>query len=268
MLTLPQLPRRRVRQQRSLRQEYAEFVLQRIEEFKEQITREALLAIADEAVRELEVGSDDQLVLTEVLMLEHVDRMIMRRLNLPSYRRWRHRHLQLRRAQRQPTHWGLDATAPLVELAHLDYDGEALVIGAGAAPAAFLLAAHDWPVVFIDPELSAVEAAETRAAAEALASQFQALVVSLGNWFPDVAPVLAVIDPATLGRLDAPARERFLEVLAARTVSGGIHYLMPAEPHGDVIPLAPEALKAHYADWRTEGYRSGSASRGLVAVKG
>jgi hypothetical protein len=42
-------------------------VLQRIEEYKEQLSRTELLAIADEAVRELEVSAEEQLVLTEVL---------------------------------------------------------------------------------------------------------------------------------------------------------------------------------------------------------
>ena len=83
MLSNPLIRPRRPQQQ-SLRQEYAEFLEQRIEEYKEQLSREDLLAIADEAVRELEVASDEQLVLTEVLVLEHVDRLIMQRLALPS----------------------------------------------------------------------------------------------------------------------------------------------------------------------------------------
>ncbi|HXV85149.1 MAG TPA: hypothetical protein VD793_00540, partial [Gemmatimonadales bacterium] len=118
----------------SLKQEYEEFILQRIEEFKDQLSRSELLAIADEAVRELETGSDDQLVLTEVLVLEHVDRLIIRRLHLPTYRRWREKHLRLRRAQRQPTHWGLDPDTPLSRLAATGPEATALVIGGGAAP--------------------------------------------------------------------------------------------------------------------------------------
>ena len=37
--------------QRPLRQEYEEFLLQRIEEFKEQLARDELMEIADEAVK-------------------------------------------------------------------------------------------------------------------------------------------------------------------------------------------------------------------------
>ena len=39
---------------RSLKQEYEEFMLQRIEEYKNALAREDLLEIGDEAVRELE----------------------------------------------------------------------------------------------------------------------------------------------------------------------------------------------------------------------
>jgi len=99
---------------RSLKQEYQEFLLDRIEEYKNTVSREELLRIGDEAVRELEANAQDQYLLTEVLLLEHVDRLIARRLRLPSFQRWRQKHRALREAQRQPTHWGLDAEHPVV----------------------------------------------------------------------------------------------------------------------------------------------------------
>src|SRR5439155_792141 len=77
---------------RSLKQEYQEFLLQRIEEYKNTLSREELLEIGDEAVRELEESSAGQYLLTEVLLLEHVDRIIARRLRLPAFPRWRLKH--------------------------------------------------------------------------------------------------------------------------------------------------------------------------------
>lgn len=267
MLTSPQPRRRRARQQQSLRQEYEEFILQRIEEFKQQLSRSQLLAIADEAVRELELGPDGQLVLTEVLVLEHVDRLIMRRLNLPTYRRWREKHLRLRRAQREPTHWELDAVTPLTEMAE-DYaaDGDALVVGGGAAGAAYYLAAHEWPVVFIDQELSVVEGVETRAATEALGARFQALVVNLGSWFPDVRPALTVLEPTALGRLEGAERGAFFDALTSQTLCGGVHYILPATPQADVIHLGPEILAAYYEGWQVERPRP-DEPRWLLATK-
>ncbi len=268
MLTNPQPARRKTPKARSLKQEYEEFILQRIEEFKEQLSRDELLAVADEAVRELEMGTEDQLVLTEVLVLEHVDRLIMRRLNLPSYRRWRERHLRLRRAQREPTHWGLAAGTPLEDLATRLEDGDlALVIGSGAVPAGFFLAAHDTEVLFIDPVLSAVEAAEHRAAEEALASRFQALVVSFEVWFPDVNPALTVLDPLVLGELNPVLRHGVVETIKGKTARGGAHLVLPSEPPAGVTSLAPEALQAYYTGWMVERARRSSRARWFLAYK-
>ncbi len=267
MLTSPRPRRRRARQQQSLRQEYEEFILQRIEEFKQQLARSDLLAIADEAVHELELGPDGQLVLTEVLVLEHVDRLIMRRLNLPKYRRWREKHLRMRRAQREPTHWDLDTVTPLTELAEdFEADGDALVVGGGGAGAAYYLAAHGWPVVFIDQELSVVESVETRAATEALGARFQALVVNFDNWFPDVRPALTVLEPAALGRLEMAERSAFLGALTNQTPHGGVHYILPAPPQTDVIHLGPEILATYFEGWQLERPRP-DEPRWLLAIK-
>src|SRR5207245_123085 len=55
---------------RSLKQEYQEFLLQRIEEYKNTLSREELLEIGDEAVRELEENSAGQYLHAEVLLLD------------------------------------------------------------------------------------------------------------------------------------------------------------------------------------------------------
>src|SRR5204863_148040 len=91
---------------RSLKQEYHEFLLQRIEEYKNTLGREELLEIGDEAVRELEASAAGQYLLTEVLLLEHVDRIIARRLRLLSFPRWRQKHRELLAALRARTRPG------------------------------------------------------------------------------------------------------------------------------------------------------------------
>ncbi|MBI4419226.1 MAG: hypothetical protein HY560_00210 [Gemmatimonadetes bacterium] len=269
MLTSPRSERGRARRPQSLKQEYEEFILQRIEEFKNQLSREQLLAIADEAVRELEVGGEDQLVLTEVLVLEHVDRLIQRRLKLPAYSRWRTRHVKLRRAQRQPTHWGLDPDTPLGGLAaKLDESDLALILGSGAAPAALYLAALEASVLLIDQDLAAIEAAENLAGAEGIAARFHAMVVSLGQWFPDATPALVVLDAATMAALDPPVRGQIVATLKDRTVVGGTHCILAAGPRGNVVPLAPEALQAHYSGWMVERpRRADHRSHWFVATK-
>jgi len=269
MLTKPRPRAPRARQPHSLRQEYEEFILQRIEDFKNEMTRGQLLALADEAVRELETDAAEQLILTEVLVLEHVDRLIMRRLRLPAYRRWRDRHVKLRQAQLEPTHWGLASDTPLASLAaRLNDDDLALVVGAGAVAAALFLAAQDANVLLLGDDLAAIETAERRAAAEAVGSRFQALVVRLGGWFPEATPALVVIDAATMAELAEAVRIKVVDMLKERTPAGGIHCILPAEHGRDVIPLAPEALQAFYADWMVErARRSGSRARWFFATK-
>src|SRR5213082_4273566 len=197
---------------RSLKQEYQEFLLQRIEEYKNTLSRAELLEIGDEAVRELEESSAGQYLLTEVLLLEHVDRIIARRLRLPAFPRWRMKHRVLRAAQREPTHWGLEPDGPLVSsVRRLEPGDVAVVLGAAALPAALFIAAHDAEVFLLDQDLAAIEGAESRAITEQLAGRFQALVVTFGGWFPDVSPGVAVIDPAAL----APERVRDRDALGA-----------------------------------------------------
>lgn len=73
---------------RSLRQAYLEWVEEQVESFKESISRSELLRIADEAVEELRVTQKGQYQLTELLLLEAVDRKIVRALRLPGFRSW------------------------------------------------------------------------------------------------------------------------------------------------------------------------------------
>ena len=253
---------------RSLKQEYQEFLLQRIEEYKNAVAREDLLQIGDEAVRELQTSAQDQYLLTEVLLLEHVDRIIQRRLRLPSFPRWKQKHRALREAQREPTHWGLDADAPLVTLARRLEPGDiTMVVGASALPAALFIAAHEAEVLLLDHELGAIEAAEQRAVTEQLAGRFQALVVQLGGWLPDVSPTLAVIDPAALASARARERSAMIRDLQARTRPGGVHLLLPTAAQRQVIPLAPESFQALYDGWQVQRRRRGAEATGFVAIK-
>ena len=67
------------------KQYYQEYILQRIEGYKNSIGRDELLRLGDEAASELQAAAEGQFVLTEVLMLESVDRLIMKRLSLRPY---------------------------------------------------------------------------------------------------------------------------------------------------------------------------------------
>ena len=256
---------------RSLKQEYHEFLLQRIEEYKNTLTREELLEIGDEAVRELEESAAGQYLLTEVLLLEHVDRIIARRLRLPSFPRWKQKHRALREAQREPTHWGFDRQHPIVPwAARLEPGDIVVVLGAAALAEALYLAAHDAEVFLLDQDLGAVEAAEGRAVAEQLGGgAFQALVINFGSWFPDLAPSLVAISPSSLSPLRAKQRASLIADLQVRTPSGGVHVVLPPDnEHREVIPLGPETLQTLYRGWQVQrgNGRRGKRS-GFTAIK-
>ena len=266
--SLDQGARGRPRQpSRSLRQEYEEFLFQRIEEYKNSLSRAHLLEIGDEAVRELEIAGADQYLLTEVLLLEHVDRVISRRLRLPSFQRWVRSHRALRSAQRAPTHWELESAGPLVACARrLEPGDAALVIGAAALPAALFIAAHDVEVLLLDQDLAAVEAAEGRAVAEQLAGRFHALVVQFGNWMPDVPVTVAVLHPTALASIEPDARHTLVSDLQRRTPPGGMHVILPwsGDEPNKVIPIGTDTLLSLYEEWqidrRPRGRRGGFAA--------
>ncbi|MEO8090464.1 MAG: hypothetical protein ABI703_09220 [Gemmatimonadales bacterium] len=244
---------RRRRSPYSDKQHYQEYVLQRIEGYKNSIGRDELLRLGDEAASELSANSEGQFVLTEVLMLESVDRLIMKRLSLRPYRRWRQQFIKLRAAQRMPTHWGLEPHCPLAPLlARLEPEDTALVVGTEAAPTTYLLAAHDAAVTFIAGDLGCVERVESRMAAEALASLFESYVTQLDQALPEFLSFISgvdivVLDPCVLVDLSATDRAGLVEDLQARTRPGGIHTLLPT-----CKAISRDALRSMYRGWAQE----------------
>ncbi|MFP4624930.1 MAG: hypothetical protein ACOCVZ_06150 [Gemmatimonadota bacterium] len=73
---------------RSPRHRYTEWVEDRIEDYKAGLTRDEILALADEAVSGLFDTDDGQYPLTEILLRDAVDALIFHRLGLPGYRQW------------------------------------------------------------------------------------------------------------------------------------------------------------------------------------
>ena len=71
------------------RQQYQEWVEEQIEEHKAALTRDELLSLADEAVDQLFTAPDGQYPLTEILLRDAVDALLVRRLNLPDFRQWK-----------------------------------------------------------------------------------------------------------------------------------------------------------------------------------
>jgi hypothetical protein len=241
---------RRRRAPYSDKQHYHEYILQRIEGYKNSIDRDELLRLGDEAASELAATSEGQFVLTEVLMLETVDRLIMKRLALRPYRRWRQQFIKLREAQRTPTHWGLDSSCALGRLApRIEPRDTTLLIGSGAEPAAYLLAAYDAAVTFVAGDLGCVDRIESRMAAEALGAMFEGYVAQLGPTLPPFLDYveelhLVVLDPAAIAEFPPSVRGEFLEDIQRRSRPGAVHVIL-----GSCPGLVPESLGSLYDGW-------------------
>src|SRR5215210_7369197 len=244
---------RRRRSPYSDKQHYQEYILQRIEGYKNSIGRDELLRLGDEAASELQTTSEGQFVLTEVLMLESVDRLIMKRLSLRPYRRWREQFLRLRAAQRTPTHWGIDPHCPLTPLLpRIEPEDSALVIGTRAASTTFLLAAHDAAVTFLADDLGCVERVESRMAEEALSSVFESFVTQLDQPLPAFMSFLAefdilVLDPQVLADLSVRQRAKLIRDLQQRSRPSGVHVILPT-----CSALSPDTLRGLYEGWNQE----------------
>jgi hypothetical protein len=256
MLTPPQLgihnespPRRRARRLPSPKQRYDAYVLQRIEDYKDSIPRGELLRMANDVVNELQAAEEGQYFLTEVLIQESMDRLIRKRLGLPTFARWRQKFARLRQAQQSPTHWGIERRSAIdVVLPRLEAGDHALVVGGGAEAVVCLLAAHDVRVTCLCPDDATCTRIETRVAAESLTGDFEALAVILGgHWFPtlDMPTHLVVIDAATLSGLPSGRRLALMAQLQDVTVPGGLHAVVPV--HGS---RAADAWLSLYPDWQ------------------
>lgn len=272
MLTAQQLlstaPRRK--SIRSLRQQYDLYIMDRIEHYKNSLSREELMRLADAALCEIR-HDEQQFLLTEVLAQEAVDDLIKRRLGIKSFESWRKQYPKLRATQRDPIHWGLDPAQLIVGLApRIEPDDPVLVVGVGAESSAYLLAAHDADVTYLDRDFASIERAEHRVASEALASTFDAWCVQFGNWLPALEQefVLVVVDSGTLAALSPGERRTLLSQLQEFTVPGGMHALVP-----DSLGTGPEGFAGHYSAWRREplppmGRRPrGAPSRGAIFVR-
>lgn len=272
MLTAQQLlttaPRRK--SIRSLRQQYDLYIMDRIEYYKNSLSREELMRLADTALVEIR-HDEQQFLLTEVLAQEAVDDLIKRRLGIKSFESWRRQYPKLRATQRDPIHWGIDPSHMVVGLAPLiEPDDPVLVVGVGAESGAYLIAAHDADVTYLDRDFSSIERAEHRVASEALSSTFDAWCVQLGCWLPALQQqfVLVIIDSGTLAALTPGERRTLLTQLQELTLPGGMHALVP-----DSLGTGPEGFAGHYAAWRREslppiGRRPrGAPSRGAIFVR-
>jgi hypothetical protein len=235
-----------LRPSRSLKHEYALYLEREIEDYKESVPRSVLLSIGDDAVRAL--ADEQQFALTELLLCDEVDKIIFKRLRLPSYATWRRRRLKLLEELRRPEHWGLSPDDIVVRAAQT-VAGEARVLVAGAqveTPTLYLAANGCDVTTLSQPD--AVRRVLDAAEEAGLGERVHASTAALESWTPD-APLTAVIyTPAAFAGLSAAERTRVIQVLQSATADGGVH-LVQTIAAGKRAPGSLEELRRRYRGW-------------------
>jgi hypothetical protein len=251
---------------RSLKHEYELFVEQEIENYKESVPRGVLLGIGDEAVSSL--SNDPQFALTELLVWQEVDRLIVKRLRLPTYDTWRRRRIKLIDEMRRPEHWGLRADDALVRALPAESDGRVLVAGAADETSALYLAANGCEVTTLASEFETVERVNQAAIGAGLSSRVHARIGDLSSWMPDSPLNAVIVNPAALDGLSQSERARVIEVLQSATADGGVHLVQTIVSSKAAGSVSLEELRTRYRGWEITVERNDGGSRTLMARKG
>lgn len=252
---------------RSLRHEYELFVEQEIENYKESVPRSVLLSIGDEAVASLSAAP--QFALTELLLCEEVDRIIVKRLRLPAYDSWRRRRLKLIDELRRPEHWGLRPDDVLVRALPTSTEGRVLVAGAADEVSALYLAANGCDVTTLTPEMDALERVMQAAIGAGLAGRVHAKIGDLASWLPESPLDAVIVNPAVLDALSTEERARVIEVLQSATLDGGVHLVQTIAATGrGANAFSLEELRAKYRGWEVTVERNDGRSKTFLARKG
>src|SRR5215510_2042751 len=242
---------------RSLQHEYELFVEQEIENYKESLPRNVLLGIGDDAVSSLSAAA--QLALTELVLCNEVDKIIFRRLRLPSYETWRRRRLKLISELRRPEHWGLSPDDLLVRALPQAIEGRVLVAGVEDEVSALYLAANGCEVTTLASEEYTLERVVQAAIGAGLAGRVHAQVGDLASWTPQVPLTAVIVSQAALAGLSPEERARAIEVLQSATMDGGVHLLQTI-----VDGMSLEELQSRYHGWTVTVERGGDGKTFLA----
>lgn len=232
----------------SLKHEYALYVEREVERYKDQIPRTALLALGDEAATQL--CSAEQLALSEIMMREAVDEIIVRRLKLPPYATWRRRRLRLQEQYRRAETWGLAAGRALVEAVRPEEHPRVVVAGPQLQDRALYLAANGAHVTALGEyeDEPLVDQMLVAAAEVGLATRIEGYADGIDAWLPE-QPVRAVVWHAAVLEALGPDRvARVLTLMQDATVDGGVHFVEGVDGSRLVCGTAT-ALAAQYPGW-------------------
>ena len=122
----------------------------------------------------------------DVLLAAEVDRIIAKRLKIPSFDTWRRRRMRNASEPKRPEYWGLRPDTPLVQAINsASLHSRVVVSGARVQGSALYLAANGCQVTAIEPEQAVVERVLNAAEEAGLESRVRGLATELREWRPD-----------------------------------------------------------------------------------
>ena len=253
---------------RSLKHEYDLFVENEIEAYKESISRATLLKIGDEAVASLQ--SAMQFSMNELLLVVEVDKIIRKRLRLPSYATWRKHELKRRKELEEfmrPEHWGLSPDSAIAREIHPPADSRVLVAGAEVASTALYLAAHGCAVTALNGQVDMKSSLLENADVQNLPGRIDHHAEGLKEWAPSADRSLSAVvcTPAAFSGLTVRQRAQVIAVLQSATEDGGVHLVATLIAGQAGVSLSE--LRKSYKGWEVSVLEDGASGKSFLARK-
>lgn len=248
---------------RSLRHEYELYVENEIENYKESVSRSAILKIGDEAAATLRAG--EQFAMDELLLWAEVDRIIRKRLRIPTYETWRRKRLKMLEEYRRPEHWGIRPDGVLAREVHPPAESKVLVAGGEIDRTALYLAAHGCDVTAVDREVKPLQRVMNAAQEAGLADRIQSYVAGIADLSPDVQLGAVVCTPDAFVGLSSEERGRAIELLQSVTRDGGVHLVGTIVRGKRGVSVAE--LRRQYKGWSISIESDSGSSKSFLARK-
>jgi hypothetical protein len=248
---------------RSLKHEYEVYVENEIENYKESVSRSAILKIGDEAAAALRAG--EQFAMDELLLWAEVDRIIRKRIRIPAYNTWRRKRMKMLEEYRRPEHWGIQPDGVLAREIHPPAESKVLVAGGEIDRTALYLAAHGCDVTAVDREVDSLERVMNAAQEAGLADRIQSYVADLADWSPEVPLGALVCTQEAFSGLSLEERGRAFELLQSATRDGGVHLVGTIVRGKRGVSVAE--LRRQYKGWTISVEDDSGTSKSFLAKK-
>jgi hypothetical protein len=196
--------------------------------------------------------------MNELLLVAEVDKIIRKRIGLPSYTTWRKKELKRRKELeefRRPEYWGVRPDSPVAREIHTSSDTRVLVAGADVEGAAFYFAANGCTVTAINGGTSTPSSPKTSPIPD-LPGHIDHHSEKLNEWAPAESLNAVVFTRAAFAGLSAREKTHVIEVLQSATEDGGVHLVETIVAGRSGMSLAE--LRKKYKGWEVSVLEDGS----------